>query len=188
MRTINRGKKRFKVMAVGALVFSSLLYTATSAHAADWSMTAAGCVPQAETAQKVSSSAASGTVGFRGVETGSIFFTCPVSGFGGGRLSVNRMRVTFYDGFGKGDRCKITANLLRSNLDEHERGLDIADFDSSIHSSDPDPASTGRRVGAINIPGAEAIDLDTSYYWVALGLHRASSSDCNVLGVGIHLE
>jgi hypothetical protein len=190
MRTINRGKKRYKAMAVGALVLSSLLYTATSANAAVWSMIASGCVPEAETAHKVSSSAAFGTVGFREGETETIRFTCPVSGFrdsfGGGPLIVSRMRVTFYDGFGKGERCKIAAALLRSNLDEHEGGLDIADFDSSIHNSEPDPGGTGRRLGTIGIP--EVIDLNTSYYLVDLELTRESSSDCNVLGVGVHLD
>jgi hypothetical protein len=180
MRTVNRGKKRFKALAIGALVLSSLLYTAPSAHAADWSMAAAGCTPRGG---GVVTNPGAGTIEFPGNATGTISATCPVSGFGGGVLPASSLKVGFYDSDDRRDGCIISAILLRGNL-TLERGGELARFDSSggIWS---DVEGTGRKEGTVRFN--EVINLDENYYFVDLVLTRNTAA-CNVLAVEVHLE
>jgi hypothetical protein len=69
----------------------------------------------------------------------------------------------------------VRAALLRTNLDAHERGRDIVDFDSNTGFVITEP-ETGRSTGHVHVP--EAVNFGTSYYWVQLELVR-SSTFCN---------
>src|SRR5262249_21335473 len=111
-----------------------------------WSSVAAGCVLDSASASRASTNASFGTVTFKGSATGRIHLSCPVtvpvnSAMGGLDLGVN-----YYDPDGPGTTCQVRAFLLRTNLDELERGNTIVGFDSNTGYSRTE-AATGRSVG-----------------------------------------
>jgi hypothetical protein len=93
------------------------------------------------------------------------------------------MTISFDDTDGTGTACGVRASLLRTNLDAHQRGSDIVDFDSNTGSVITEP-ETGRSTGHVQVP--EAVNFGTSYYWVQLDLVRSSTS-CNSVAVGAYL-
>ena len=163
MRTSGRGNKRYMAMAVGTLVLSSLLYTATYANAANWSTIASACVPDTTaTVSAVASDAAFGTVTFPGDATGAIRLTCPVSGFGRGALTANKLKVSFYDTDNRGAECKVIAVLLRGNF-RLERGGELARFDSTESGDIVTENGTNRKIGTVGF--TEQINRDVNYYF-----------------------
>ena len=78
---------------------------------------------------------------------------------------------------------RVRAALLRSNLDAHEGGRDIVDFDSNVDFAIREEG-TGRITGHVDVP--ETLRDGGGYYWVQLELVRSSTS-CNPLAVGVHL-
>ena len=76
-----------------------------------------------------------------------------------------------------------TRVVSRTNLDAHERGSGIVDFDSNTGFVITDPG-TGRSTGHVGVP--EDVYFGTSYYWVQLDLVRSSTS-CNPDAVGAYL-
>ena len=161
-----------------------------SARTADaqvwWSKIAAGCVVDTASATKADLNSGFGTVSFKGTKTGRIKLTCPISGLlqnPDGGLGPLGMTISFYDGDGRAASCAVRASLLRSNLDAHERGLDIVDFDSNRDTVHTEP-ETGRSTGHVFVP--EDVDFRTSYYWVQLELVRSSTA-CNPVAVGVQL-
>src|SRR5262245_30816110 len=159
---------------------------ARTAAAQIWSSVAAGCVLDSAGAAKASTNSGFGTVSFKGAKLGHIKLTCPVTGLFGGSLGPYDflgMTISFYDQDGVGTACAVRASLLRTNLDAHERGSDIVDFDSNTGFVVTEP-ETGRSTGHVGIP--EAVYFGTSYYWVQLDLVRSSTS-CNPVAVGAYL-
>jgi hypothetical protein len=177
-----------KCFLAALLTVTALLspMSARTAAAQIWTKVASGCVLDSATAAKADVNSGFGTVGFKGTKLGRVRLTCPISGlFGGstGPWDSLGMSVSFYDQDGRGTACEVRATLLRSNLDAHEGGSNIVDFDSSTGSFSTEPG-TGRSVGGVFVP--EAVDFSTSYYWVQLELVRSSTS-CNPLAVGVYL-
>jgi hypothetical protein len=154
-----------------------------------WSSVAPGCVLDSASASRAKTSANFGTVTFKDTSTGTIRLTCPVSvpiiwiisDQAGAHMA---MLVNYYDPDGAGTTCQVRAHLLRTNLNELERGLDIVSFDSNTGQHVTEPG-TGRSVGFVSIP--EDIRSDASYYWVDLELVRNGLS-CNPIAVGVYLS
>jgi hypothetical protein len=171
------------VLTVTAL-FSPVL--AQTASAQIWSSIASGCVLDSATAAKADVNSGFGTVSFKGTKLGHIRLTCPITGIfvgGSGPYDSTGMTVSFYDTDGTGTACGVRAALLRSNLDAHEGGRDIVDFDSNTGFVVTEPG-TGRSTGHVGVP--ETLQYGAGYYWVQLDLVRSSTS-CNPLAVGVHL-
>jgi hypothetical protein len=159
---------------------------AGTASAQIWSSIASGCVLDSSTAAKAEVNSGFGTVSFKGTKLGRIRLTCPISGIfvgGAGPYGSVGMTVSFYDTDGRGTTCGVQAALLRSNLDAHEGGRDIVDFDSNTGTVFTEPG-TGRSTGHVGVP--ETLYDGGGYYWVQLELVRSSTS-CNPLAVGVHL-
>lgn len=177
-----------KCFLAAGLAAAALLHpiAARPATAQIWSKVASGCVLDSTGAAKASTDSGFGTVSFKGTKLGHIKLTCPVSGtFGSGLGPYDflGMTISFYDTDGKGAACAMRASLLRTNLDAHERGSDIVDFDSNTGLVFTEP-ETGRSTGHVDVP--EDVYFGTSYYWVQLDLVRSSTS-CNVVAVGAYL-
>jgi hypothetical protein len=159
---------------------------AQTANAQIWSNIASSCVLDSASTAKADVNSGFGTVGFKGTKLGRIRLTCPISGlfvYGGSFDSIG-LTVSFYDTDGRGTACAIRAALLRSDLGAHERGRDIVDFDSNTDAVDTEPG-TGRSAGFVSVP--ETLADGGGYYWVQLELVRSSTS-CNPLAVGVHLD
>ncbi len=140
------------------------LGAAQAAHAQTaWSSVAAGCVLDSASASRATTSANFGSVTFRGTSTGTIRLTCPVSvpifisDQAGAHMA---MLVNYYDQDGAGTTCQVRAHLLRTNLNELERGWTITSFDSNTgqHVTEPE---TGCSVGFVSIP--EIIDSNRDF-------------------------
>jgi hypothetical protein len=177
-----------KCFLTAGLAASSLLspIAARTANAQIWSSVASGCVLDSAGAAKAINTSGFGTVSFKGAKLGHIKLTCPVTGHFGGGLGpwdFLGMTISFYDTDGTGTACSVRAALLRTNLDAHERGSDIVDFDSNTGFVITEP-ETGRSTGHVNVP--ESVYFGSSYYWVQLDLVRSSTS-CNVVAVGAYL-
>ena len=152
-----------------------------------WSNIASSCVLDSASVAKADVNSGFGTVGFKGTKLGRIRLTCPISGIfvgGAGPYDSPGMTVSFYDTDGRGTACAIRAALLRSDLGAHEGGRDIVDFDSNTDPVDTEPG-TGRSAGFVRAP--EMLFDGAGYYWVQLELVRSSTS-CNPLAVGVHLD
>jgi hypothetical protein len=91
--------------------------------------------------------------------------------------------MTFYNdhGFdGRVDHCSITADLLRTNLNDIEAGTDIATL-TTTGTTDVGRQTVGKEVGPL--------DFSTSYYWVDIDLFRDTAvATCNPVIVGTHLK
>jgi hypothetical protein len=177
-----------KCFVAAGIAAAALLHpmAAQPAAAQIWTKVAAGCVLDSAGAAKASNSSGFGTVSFKGAKLGHIKLTCPVSGTfgsGPGPYDFLGMTISFYDTDGTGTACSMRAALLRTNLDAHERGSDIVDFDSNTGFVITEP-ETGRSTGHVTVP--EAVNFGASYYWVQLELVRSSTS-CNVVAVGAYL-
>lgn len=165
-------------------LFSPVLEGTASAQI--WSSIASSCVLDSASVAKADVNSGFGTVGFKGTKLGRIRLTCPISGIfvgGAGPYDSTGMVVSLYDNDGRGTACGVRAALLRSNLDAHEGGRDIVDFDSNIDFAIREDA-TGRITGHVSVP--ETLQDGGGYYWVQLELVRSSTS-CNPLAVGVHL-
>lgn len=169
-------------MALSAMTLISLC-TARAAHATEWSSIAAGCVLDSGSAARATTSAISGTVSFRGTNTGRLRLTCPVS-VPIDTFFIRTLNVNYYDPDGVGTTCQVRAFLLRTNLNELERGNTIVGFDSNTGTSITEPA-TRRSLGFVTIP--ERLDSSASYYWVDLELFRSNTS-CNPTAVGVYIN
>ena len=163
------------------LVLALSLVAATQARAVPWSSIASGCVLQSDGADRAYVDAAFGTVSFAPAGSGHIKLTCPVRS--PVSASVNALALTFYNDHSRDDgvdHCYINADLLRSNLDNNERGWDLGWIRTAGRSY------AGRQLlyGALS----EALDFDVSYYWVDVELYRDSdTAPCNPAVVGTFL-
>jgi len=180
---------------LGAMMLIGLVCTVPKAHAqaVAWSAIAAGCPLESDTVLKdrASTSSIFGSVSYSpgSSETSPIRFTCPVSGFREGRSSANELVMTFIP---PTPPCQggVKANLLRTNLNELERGNTIATVTFGVV-GEPDVKCETlggvvlRCTKFVRLP--ETFDFDTSYYWVAGELSRANTS-CNPTMVGVHLR
>jgi len=128
-------------------------------------------------------SAVFGTVSFAAGAYGDIKLTCPVSALPVGQ-APNGLTITYYDDNaydGSNNHCFIYADLLRSNLNNQERGWDIAYVRAA------NQATSGRQTmtGALT----EYMNMQSSYYWVDIQLHRdAPHAACNPTLVGTYLS
>ena len=182
MRTMT---KCFLAAVLTATALLSPVFAQTAA-AQIWSNIASSCVLDSSTAAKADVNSGFGTVGFKGAKLGRIRLTCPISGIfvgGAGPYDSVGITVSFYDNDGRGAACGVRAALLRSNLDAHEGGRDIVDFDSNTGFVITEPG-TGRSTGHVGVP--ETMYDGAGYYWVQLELVRSSTS-CNPLAVGVQL-
>jgi hypothetical protein len=175
-------KKSLLAMALSTMILIGL-GTARAAHATEWSSVAAGCVLASGSAARATTSAIFGTVTFKGTNTGRLRLTCPVS-VPIDTSSVRALNVNYYDPDGAGTTCQVRAFLLRTNLNELERGNTIVEFDSNTGFSITE-AATGRSVGIVTIP--ERLNSSASYYWVDLELFRSDTS-CNPRAVGAYIN
>jgi hypothetical protein len=175
---------------VAAVLTVAVLCNPAFAHSAAaqiWSNIASSCVLDSSSTAKADVNSGFGTVSFKGAKLGRIRLTCPINGIfvgGAGPYDSVGMAVSFYDTDGRGTACAVRAALLRSNLDAHEGGRDIADFDSNTSPIDTEPG-TGRSTGGVSIP--ETLAYGAGYYWIQLELVRSSTS-CNPLAVGVFIE
>jgi hypothetical protein len=166
-----------------------------------WSSVAAGCVVQSAGESLASIDAAHGTVSFKTGTAGDIKLSCPVAS-----LTirpevplnlVNDLHITFYMAHqpthdarigtaplvGGVHRCFILVDLLRTNLNNVEAGASLA----TISASGPIPP--GRQT--LDQILTEALDFNTSYYWVDIQLHRdpaITAAGCNPEIVGTYLD
>ncbi|CAA9893020.1 hypothetical protein METHB2_930004 [Candidatus Methylobacter favarea] len=74
--------------------------------------------------------------------------------------------------------------MLRTNLNELERGNTIVGFDSNTGFSVRE-LETGRSLGNVSIP--EILNSSANYYWVDLELSRSGTS-CNPTAVGTYIN
>ena len=171
------------VLAVTALL--NPVSARTASAQTFWSKIAASCVVDSASGAKADLNSGFGTVSFKGVKTGRIRLTCPVSGLFTSAQLLNSvgMNVSFYDPDGRATGCAVRASLLRTHLGALERGLDIVTFDSNSSFVATEPG-TGRSTGSVSVP--EAVDFGTSYYWIELELVRSTTA-CNPVAVGVHL-
>src|SRR5215831_14580096 len=139
-----------------------------------WSLTASGCTVQTDGQAAASVSAVFGTVSFAAGAYGDIKLTCPVSALPVGQ-APNGLTITYYDDNaydGSNNHCFIYADLLRSNLNNQERGWDIAYVRAANHATSGRQTMTGYLT--------ESMDMQSSYYWVDIQLHRdAPDAACN---------
>jgi len=159
---------------------------AQRASAQIWSNIASSCVLDSASAAKADVNSSFGTVSFKGAKLGRIRLTCPISGIfvgGAGPYDSTGLVVSLYDNDRRGTTCGVRAALLRSNLDAHEGGRDIVDFDSNTDFAIIEE-STGRITGHVSVP--ETLQDGGGYYWVQLELVRSATS-CNPVAVGTHL-
>jgi len=148
-----------------------------------WSSVAAGCVLDSASAPLANVDATFGTVSFKGTRIGHIHLTCPVNVPVQIPAGYVAMGTNYYDPDFMGTKCQVKAILLRTNLNELERGNTIVQIDSNTDTLATEPG-TGRSLAYAQIP--ENIDSTTSYYWVELDLFRSSTS-CNPTSVGAYL-
>lgn len=168
---------------LGAVTLFGLVGTTRAAHAqAAWSSIASGCVLESTSVARATTNAVFGTVSFKGTSKGTIRLTCPVT-VPIHTSSATFLNVNYYDPDGAGTACSVKAFLLRTNLDELERGNTIVGFDSNTGASITEPG-TGRSRGFVFIP--EALNSSAHYYWVDLELSR-SATTCNPTAVGTHI-
>ena len=174
---------------LAAVLTAAALFSPTFADTAAaqiWSNIASSCALDSASAAKADVNSGFGTVSFKGTKLGRIRLTCPISGIfvgGAGPYDSTGMVVSLYDNDGMGTACGVRAALLRSNLDAHEGGRDIVDFDSNVDFAIRED-STGRITGHVTVP--ETLYDGAGYYWVQLELVRSSTS-CNPVAVGAHL-
>jgi hypothetical protein len=151
-----------------------------------FSSIASGC--KVDRPNVLSVDAAHGTVAFRRGHSGHAKLTCPVPAAVAGSeplspVGFSQMSVTLYNehGFEGGvNHCSVTADLLRSNLDNNEAGADIATLTSTNR------ALSGRAV--LSVPVAP-LDLSKSYYWIDIDVFRDSpTAACNPTVVGTYLQ
>ena len=94
--------------------------------------------------------------------------------------------ITYYnDNASQGgvNHCFISADLLRSNLNNQELGWDLGSLNTA---SNPSDNQTGRQIFYANL--TEQLDFSTSYYWVDIQLHRdAANAACSPTLVGTYL-
>jgi len=94
-----------------------------------------------------------------------------------------QLGMTFYNdhGFDAGiDHCSITADLLRTNLNDVEAGADIATLTTA------GTTHVGRQTLAKDVG---PLDFATSYYWVDIDLFRDRGvATCNPVIVGTNLK
>jgi hypothetical protein len=172
-------------VSIFALAFALTLATNQARAQVAWSSIASGCVLQTSGQGLASVSAVFGTVSFKPSSSGNIKLTCPVRATHQITPSaVNDFVITFYDdhGFDGGvNHCYITADLLRSNLNNVEGGGDLGTIAAANKSF------TGRQT--LDVATSEILDFNTSYYWVDIQLHRdASTATCNPTLVGTFLQ
>ena len=146
-----------------------------------WSTPASGCVLQTEGQTAASVSAVFGTVSFAPGHYGDMKLTCPVSQL---PYSPGQLTITYYDDHafdGNSNHCYISADLLRSNLNDQERGWDLASLSTANQST------SGRQTLSTYL--TESMDMQGSYYWVDIQLHRdAPNAACNPTLVGAFLS
>lgn len=102
------------------------------------------------------------------------------------RFYIPTLALNYYDGDGRGEKCRITATLLRGNSEGLERGSDIVSFNSNQNPIDPEPG-TNKSFGQVDIP--EPFNLNSfnnSFYWVRLEINRADTS-CNATVTGVSI-
>jgi hypothetical protein len=146
---------------------------------------AAGCI--ADDPVRASFDANHGTVGFARAASGHIKLSCPVRTALSAPTSLNpsplQLWMTFYNDNAvvRGTKhCSITADFLRSNLNNIEAGADIVTI------STPNLPLSGRQV--LFAPVGQ-LDFSTSYYWVDVDLFRDSpAAACNPTLVGVFLK
>ncbi len=132
-----------------------------------------------------------GTVGFAQGASGHIKLTCPVRAALSSPTSLNpsaqrQLSMTFYNDnavtgvIRRIKHCSITADFLRSNLDNTEAGADIAMLATA------NQPFSGRQT--LSMPVGQ-LDFSTSYYWVDVDLFRDSPvAACNPILVGVFLK
>src|SRR5579862_6103017 len=102
-----------------------------------WATPASGCVTQTAGQASAYFSAVYGTVSFAPGQYGDIKLTCPVPFLS--YLSLyygqpNALVITYYNDHGSDggvNHCYIAADLLRSNLNNQERGGDLVSLNSA---------------------------------------------------------
>jgi hypothetical protein len=150
-----------------------------------WSSVGSGCAVDAASEKLALISPTYGTVSFVPNKDGDIHLSCPIPFLNSayGQPDPGALKLTFYNnnGFdGNVNHCFLDAALLRSNL-YVEQGNTISEIGTSNSNY------VGRQVIAGYIP--EAIDFQSSYYWVDVWLHRDSATaTCNPTFVGTFLE
>ncbi len=113
----------------------------TSQAQAYWSTPASGCVIQTAGHNSAYFSAVYGTVSFAPGNFGDIKLTCPIpflfaSPYG---PQPSALYITYYNDNGTTagvNHCYISADLLRSNLNDQERGGDLASLNTAADPSD----------------------------------------------------
>ncbi len=170
---------------IAALALALLATSSVRAEAATpptlvgWSSIASGCSIDNPSLASVDS--AHGTVTFAPGKSGRIKMTCPVrSAF---FAWMSKLHMVFYNDrsfSGGATHCAISADLLRTNLNEEVLGWDIVSISTETH------ATTGR--SELQKSFAEALDFDSSYYWVDVELSRDSgTATCNPVILGVYL-
>jgi len=170
-------------LVVLAVAISSTAVTHARAQVA-WSAIASSCTLMTNGETLANLDAVFGTVNFAAGKAGDFKLTCPIHALPEGAAVPNDLAITFYDDndFIEGrNHCFISADLLRSNLNNIEHGGD-ADTISTVNY----PASGRSNLNRLLM---EKLDFSTSYYWVDVQLHRDSpTARCNPVFVGLYLD